>query len=132
MDADFEAQLGAAVCGGSGPTSVEGAIKLAGLRFAGAEGGKKLDVTLDTDLKGEADAGDVRIDRLRLDIGPAGITGKGAAKGLKSPSPRIEGLEIVSHDLDPARLAAYYPPLRKSRGNMLPGPDGPSTHPRRN
>ncbi len=107
---------------------MKGAIKLAGLRFAGAEGGKKLDVTLDTDLKGEADAGDVRIDRLRLDIGPAGITGKGAAKGLKSPSPRIEGLEIVSHDLDPARLAAYYPPLRKSLGNMLAGPIGLTIH----
>src|SRR5438067_12409297 len=124
LDADFDAQLGAAVPGGSGPTAVKGAIKLAGLRFAGAEGGKKLDVILDTDLKGDAAAGDVRIDKLRLDLGPAGITGHGSAKGLTSPSPRIEGLEIVSHDLDPARLAAYYPPLRKSLGNMLSGPIG--------
>jgi AsmA protein len=124
LDADFDAQLGAAVSGGSGPTSVKGAIKLAGLRFAGAEGGKKLDVTLDTDLKGDAAAGNLQIDKLRLDIGPAGITGHGSAKGLTSPSPRIEGLEIVSHDLDPARLAAYYPPLRKSLGNMLSGPIG--------
>jgi AsmA protein len=124
LDADFDAQLGAAVAGGSGPTTVKGAIKLAGLRFAGAEGGKKLDVTLDSDVKGDAVAGDLRIDKLRLDIGPAGITGKGSAKGLTSPSPRIEGLEIVSHDLDPARLAAYYPPLRKSLGNMLAGPIG--------
>jgi AsmA protein len=33
-------------------------------------------------------------------------------------------LEIVSHDLDPARLAAYYPPLRASLGKMLAGPIG--------
>jgi len=66
----------------------------------------------------------VRIDKLRLDLGPAGITGKGSAKGLTSPSPRIEGLEIVSHDLDLAKLSAYYPPLRKSLGSMLSGPIG--------
>src|SRR5258707_3986257 len=124
LDADFDAQFGAAVPGGSGPTSVKGAIKLAGLQFAGAEGGRKLDVTLDSDLNGNAEAGDVTINKLRLDIGHAGITGKGAAKGLKSPTPRIEGLEIVSHDLDPARLATYYPPLRKSLGNMFVGPIG--------
>src|SRR6267378_1027271 len=124
LDADFDAQFGAAVPGGSGPTSVKGAIKLAGLQFAGAEGGRKLDVTLESDLNGNAEAGDVTINKLRLDIGPAGITGKGAAKGLKSPTPRIEGLEIVSHDLDPARLAAYYPPLRRSIGNRLSGPIG--------
>ena len=124
LDADFDAQLGAAVPGGSGPTAVKGVIKLAGLHFAGAEGGKKLDVVLDTDLKGDAAAGDMRIDKLRLDLGPAGITGHGTAKGLTSPSPRIEGLEIVSHDLDPARLAAYYPPLRKSLGDMFAGPVG--------
>ncbi|HTO96282.1 MAG TPA: AsmA family protein [Myxococcales bacterium] len=124
LDADFEAQMGAAVPGGSGPTSVKGAIKLASLRFAGAEGGKTLDVTLDADVKGDAAAGDVRIDKLRLDIGPGGITGQGSAKGLTTTSPRIEGLQIVSHDLDPQRLAAYYPPLRKSLGNMLAGPIG--------
>ena len=124
LDADFDTQLGAAVPGGSGPTTLKGAVKLAGLRFAGAEGGKKLDVILDTDVKGDAVAGDVRIDKLRLDLGPAGITGKGSAKGLTSPSPRIEGLEIVSHDLDPAKLSAYYPPLRKSLGNTLSGPIG--------
>src|SRR6266481_508782 len=128
LDADFDAQLGAAVAGGSGPTTVKGVIKLAGLSFAGAEGGKKLDVSLDTDLKGDAVAGDVRIDKLKLDLGPAGITGHGNAQGLTSPSPRIEGLEIVSHDLDPARLAAYYPPLRESLGKMLAGPIGLTVH----
>jgi AsmA protein len=124
LDADFDAQMGAAVPGGSGPTSVKGTIKLAGLRFAGAEGGRKLDVTFDSDVKGDATAGDVRIDKLRLDIGPAGITGHGSASGLNTSSPRIQGLEIVSHDLDPQRLAAYYPPLRKSVGDMLAGPIG--------
>src|SRR3989475_7640774 len=83
LDADFDAQLGAAVSGGSGPTSVKGAIKLAGLRFAGAEGGKKLDVTLDTDLKGEAHAGVVPIDRLRLGTGPARLHANVAPQGLK-------------------------------------------------
>ncbi|HZR10164.1 MAG TPA: hypothetical protein VFA79_16385, partial [Myxococcales bacterium] len=34
LDADFDAQMGAAVPGGSGPTSLKGTIKLAGLRFA--------------------------------------------------------------------------------------------------
>src|SRR2546428_422611 len=86
LDADFDAQLGAAVAGGSGPTTVKGVIKLAGLSFAGAEGGKKLDVSLDTDLKGDAVAGDVRIDKLKLDLGPAGITGHGSGKGLTSPA----------------------------------------------
>jgi AsmA protein len=124
LGANFEAQMGAAVPGGSGPTSLKGAIKLLALRFAGAEGGKKLDVTLDADVKGDATAGDVRIDKLRLDLGPAGITGQGSAKGLSTPSPRVEGLEIVSHDLDPQRLAAWYPPLRKSLGDMLAGPIG--------
>jgi AsmA protein len=125
FDSDFDAQLGSAVPGGKGPTTVKGTIKLAGLRFAGAEGGKKLDVTLDTDLKGDAAAGEVQIDKLRLDLGPAGISGHGSAKGLSSPAPRIAGLEITSHDLDPARLAAYYPPLRKMLApNTLAGPIG--------
>jgi AsmA protein len=124
LDADFDAELGAAAPGGSGPTTVKGMIKLAGLRFAGAEGGKRLDVSLDADVKGDATAGDLQIDKLRLDLGPAGLTGKGRAKGLKTQAPSVEGLEIVSHDLDPARLAAYYPPLRKSLGNMLQGPIG--------
>src|SRR3954469_17310153 len=64
LDADFDAQLGAAVPGGSGQTTVKGTVKAAGLEFAGAEGGKSLDVTLDTDIKGDATAGDVQIDKL--------------------------------------------------------------------
>ncbi len=124
LDADFDAELGAAAPGGSGPTSIKGTIKAAGLRFAGAEGGKKLDVTLDTDVKGDATKGDVTIDKLRLDFGPAGITGKGSATGLNTPTPQIAGLEITSHDLDPERLAAYYPPLKKQLGGTVSGPIG--------
>ncbi|HET9754404.1 MAG TPA: AsmA-like C-terminal region-containing protein, partial [Myxococcales bacterium] len=59
-------------------------------------------------------------------VGPAGLTGKGSAKGLNTPSPRIAGLEITSHDLDPEKLAEYYPPLRKQLGGMLAGPVGVS------
>jgi len=124
LDADFDAQLGAAVPGGSGQTTVKGTVKAAGLKFAGAEGGKSLDVTLDTDIKGDATAGDVQIDKLRFDVGPAGLTGKGSAKGLNTPTPRIAGLTVTSHDLDPALLATYYPPLKKQLGGMLAGPIG--------
>src|SRR5207302_6437230 len=121
FDADFDAELGAAVPGGKGATKVKGTVKIAGLSFRDA---KPLDVLVDTDLKGDAEAGEVQIDKLKIDVGPAGISGHGKAKGLKSPAPRIEGLEIVSHDLDPMRLAAYYPPLRRHLGGVLSGPIG--------
>ncbi len=124
LDADFDMQLGGAVPGGSGPTSVKGAVHALGLRFAGAEGGKALDVVLDADVKGDADKGDLAIDKLRLDLGPAGISGTGRAHGINTAAPQIEGLEIVSHDLDPARLAAYYPPLKKTLGSKIAGPIG--------
>ena len=124
LAADFHADLGAAVAGGSGPTAIRGAIHAAGLRFAGAEGGRKLDVSLDTDVKADAARGDLQLDKLRLDIGPAGIAGKGSARGLNTPSPSIAGLEIVSHDLDPAVLATYYPPLRRSLRGQVAGPIG--------
>ncbi len=124
FDADFEARLGAAVPGGKGPTAIQGAMHALGLKFAGAEGGKALDVVLDTDVKGDAEKGDVQISKLRLDLGPAGITGQGRASGLNTPTPRIEGLEIRSHDLDPARLAAYYPPLAKQLKGQVMGPIG--------
>ncbi len=128
LDADFNAQLGAAVPGGSGPTKLLGTIHALGLKFAGAEGGQPLDVVLETDIKGDAAAGDVQIDKLRLDFGPAGLSGQGSAKGLNSPTPQIAGLSITSHDLDPAKLAALYPPLRKLLGGELAGPIGVSLH----
>ena len=122
FDANLDAQLGAAVAGGSGPTNVQGTMRATGLKFAGAEGGKALDVVLDTDVKGDADKGDLQISKLRLDLGPAGISGQGRASGLNTQNPKIEGLEIRSHDLDPAKLAAYYPPLTKQLGGQVAGP----------
>ena len=123
LDADFDAELGAAVPGGSGPTTVKGMVKLAALELKDAS--KKFDVTLDTDVKGDAEKGDLQIDKFKLDIGPAGLSGQGRASGLKTPAPRIEGLEIVSHDLDLATLTGYYPPLKKMLApNVVAGPIG--------
>ncbi len=124
LDADFDMQLGAAVPGGSGATTVKGVVHALGLRFAGAEGGKALDVVLDTDVRGDAEKGDLTIDKLRFDLGPAGISGTGRAHGINTATPQIEGLSITSHDLDPAKLAAYYPPLKKMLGGEIAGPVG--------
>ena len=124
LDADFDMQLGAAAPGGSGPSSVKGGIHALGLQFAGAEGGKAIDLVLDTNITGDAAKGDVQIQKLRFDFGPAGIVGTGSASGLNTSAPRIEGLELTSHDLDPARLAAYYPPLRKLLKGQIAGPVG--------
>jgi AsmA protein len=120
LDADFDAELGSIIPGGKGPTTVKGTIKIAQLRLQGA---KPLDVLVETDVKGDAAAGEVQIDKLRIEVGPAGISGRGRASGLTSPSPRVEGLEVTSHDLDPARLAAYYPALRKQL-SQFSGPIG--------
>ncbi|HET9452209.1 MAG TPA: AsmA-like C-terminal region-containing protein, partial [Aggregicoccus sp.] len=68
--------------------------------------------------------GDLALDTLRFDFGPAGINGKGRVKGLMSEAPVVEGLEITSHDLDPAKLAEYYPPLRKQLAGQVAGPVG--------
>jgi AsmA protein len=122
FDANLDAQLGAAVAGGKGATNIQGNMRATGLKFAGAQGGKALDVVLDTDVKGDADKGNVQISKLRLDVGPAGITGQGSASALNTQSPKIDGLEIRSHDLDLARLAEYYPPLSKQLGGQIAGP----------
>lgn len=124
FEAALEAALGAAVPGGSGPTRVKGGFKATGLAFAGQEGGQALDATFEADVEGDATKGDLRIGKLRLDLGPAGISGQGSATGLAGDSPRIEGLSVVSHGLDPEKLAAYYPPLRKSLGGRVAGPIG--------
>ncbi|BDG08751.1 DUF748 domain-containing protein [Anaeromyxobacter paludicola] len=123
FQADLDAALGAAVPGGKGPLQVKGTLRGTGLRFAAQEGGKALDVALDADLDGDADKGDLRIGTLRLDAGPASLRGQGKVSGLKTPSPRVEGLEIVAHDLDLSKLAALYPPIRKL-GEELVGPIG--------
>jgi AsmA protein len=126
LDADFDAALGALVPGGNGPAHMKGAVHALALRFAGAQAGRPLDVVLDTSLKADAAKGEVQIDKLRLDIGPAGLEGVGRADGLNGGSPRISGLRIKSHDLDPSVLAAYYPPLAKSLRGQVQGPIGVS------
>ncbi|ADO68050.1 AsmA family protein [Stigmatella aurantiaca] len=124
LTADWKAELGAAIPGGKGPTRLEGAIRALGLKFAGAEGGKALDVVLDTDVKADLAAGDLALDRFKLDFGPAGIDGKGRVKGMHGSTPSVEGFELTSHDLDPAVLSDYYPPLKKMLGGMIAGPVG--------
>ena len=124
LQADWTAELGAAVPGGKGPTALKGGLQAQGLSFTGAEGGKALDVVLDTDVTGDMATGDLTLTQLLLELGPARLTGKGQVKGLLTPTPAIQGFELVGENLDPARLAEYYPPLRKSVGNQVAGPIG--------
>jgi AsmA protein len=124
LDADWQADLGGAVPGGKGPTRVAGVIKALGLSFTGSEGGKALDVVLDTDVTGDVAVGDLALDKLNLDLGPANISGKGRVKGLLTEKPSVEGFELVGKNLDPAAIAEYYPPLRKQLQGMIAGPIG--------
>jgi AsmA protein len=124
LQANLDVALGAAVPGGSGPTKMRGGFAARALRFAGQEGGKPLDVVLDTDLDGDVARGDVRIGKLLLTAGPASITGSGSASGLAGKSPRIEGLRLSAQGLDPRLLSEYYPPLRKMVGDKVAGPIG--------
>jgi AsmA protein len=124
LDADWQADLGGAVPGGKGPTRLVGVIKALGLKFAGSEGGKALDVVLDTDVTGDMATGDLALDKLKLDLGPANISGKGRVKGLLTETPAVEGFELVGRNLDPAALAEYYPPLRKQLAGRIAGPIG--------
>ncbi|RYZ37418.1 MAG: AsmA family protein [Myxococcaceae bacterium] len=124
LDADWKADLGGAVPGGKGPTKLVGVIKALGMKFAGSEGGKALDVVLDTDVTGDMETGDLALDKLNLDLGPAAITGKGKVKGLLTDKPSVEGFELVGRNLDPAVLAEYYPPLKKQLKGMISGPIG--------
>jgi AsmA protein len=124
LDANWTAELGAAVPGGEGPTHLTGTLAALGLKFSKAEVAKPLDVRLDTDVTGDVNAGDLSLDKLRVDLGPAGITGKGKVKGLVSGAPSVEGFELVAHDFDPAVIAQYYPPLRAQLKGMVSGPIG--------
>ncbi|NBD09682.1 AsmA family protein [Corallococcus silvisoli] len=124
LDADWKADLGGAVPGGKGPTKLVGVIKALGMKFAGSEGGKALDVVLDTDVTGDLATGDLALDKLKLDLGPATLSGKGKVKGLLTDKPAVEGFELVGRNLDPAVLAEYYPPLRKQLNGMVAGPIG--------
>lgn len=125
FQADLTAALGAAVPGGQGKTLVKGGFKATQLAFAGQAGGRRLDVALDADLEADVGAGDLRIGKLELVAGPAAITGRGRAMGLRGESPRVEGLEIATRGLDPSALAELYPPLRKQLGGIVvAGPIG--------
>jgi AsmA protein len=124
LSADLTADLGALVPNGKGATRLRGALSALGLRFAGAEGGKPLDASFDADVQGDMSKGDLQIDRLKIEAGPAGITGKGRVLGLTSGLLRVEGLELVAHDLDPARLAALCPPLQRQLKGQIAGPIG--------
>src|SRR5262249_25576740 len=101
-----------------------GTLNALALQFAGTEGGKPFDVLLDTALQADVEKGNVQIDRLKIDLGPAEITGKGRALGLTSDKPRFEGLELATRKFDPAQLAALFPPLRRQLKGQVAGPIG--------
>ncbi|HVE87273.1 MAG TPA: AsmA-like C-terminal region-containing protein, partial [Myxococcales bacterium] len=122
LDADWSADLGAAVPGGAGPTRLKGTVRASGLRFAGAEVSKPLDVAVDTDVKGDVEAGDLQLDRLDVAVGPVVARGKGEVKGLTSETPSVKGLEISIPRLDPAELGGYVPAVRKALGGQAAGP----------
>jgi AsmA protein len=123
LDADWTAELGAAVPGGTGPTRAKGGVHARGLRFV-ATGAAPLDVALDTDLDGNAETGDLDIRTLAFAAGSAGITGHGRVRGLASERPSIENFEIVGHDLDPAVLGRSFPPLARALKGEVSGPIG--------
>jgi AsmA protein len=124
VQADWTADLGAAVPGGEGPTKLTGGVRAQGLRFAGAEGGKALDVVLETNVTGDMKAGDLSLEQFLVELGPARLTGKGQVKGLLTEKPVVNDFELVGQNLDPAVLAEYYPPLRKQVANQVAGPIG--------
>jgi AsmA protein len=123
--ADLAVALGSAVPGGKGRTEVKGGFTASQLAFAGQEGGKKLDASLQADLDADVGAGDLAIRKLDLAVGPAGLTGTGKVTGFTGQSPRVEGLRLVARGLDLTALQAYYPPLRKQLGGaVVDGPIG--------
>lgn len=123
LDADWSMDLGAAVPGGQGPTLLKGGLHARGLRFAGT-GAAPLDVSVDTDLTGNAETGDLDIRALAIGVGPAGLTGHGRVRGLATETPSVEAFEIVGRDLDPAVLARSFPPLARALKGQAAGPLG--------
>ena len=119
-DADWKADLGGAVPGGKGPTKAKGGIHVRGVRFAGTSAAP-VDLTVDTDLDGNAETGDLDIRTLAIALGQAGITGHGRVKALASEKPSIENFEIVGHDLDPAVIARSFPAVAKALKGRPPG-----------
>ncbi|HEY3585521.1 MAG TPA: DUF748 domain-containing protein, partial [Myxococcaceae bacterium] len=123
LDADWSAELGAAVPGGKGPTKAKGGIHARGLRFTGTTSAP-VDLTLDTDLDGNAESGDLDIRTLALALGQAGITGHGRIRNLASEKPSIENFEIIGHDLDPAVIGRSFPAVAKAVKGQATGPIG--------
>ena len=123
LDADWTAELGAAVPGGKGPTKAKGGIHARGLRFAGTTAAP-VDLMLDTDLDGNAESGDLDIRTLAFALGQAGITGHGRVRNLASEKPSIENFEIVGHDLDPAVIGRSFPAVAKAVKGQVAGPIG--------
>jgi len=123
LDADWTAELGAAVPGGKGPTQAKGGIHARGLRFAGT-GATPVDLTVETDLNGDAEMGDLDIRTLTIALGQAGITGHGRVRKLATETPSIENFEIVGHDLDPAMIARSFPAVAKALKGQVAGPIG--------
>ncbi len=50
-------------------------------------------------------AGYLQLDKLRLDFGPAGLTGTGRVTGLASAAPQVDGLDITTCASDRAGLS---------------------------
>src|SRR5262249_37571555 len=86
LAANWTAELGAAVPGGKGKTMAKGGIHARGLRFAGT-GAAPVDATLETDLDGDAESGDLDIRTLVLTLAQAGVTGHGRIRNLASEKP---------------------------------------------
>ncbi|MCI0668979.1 MAG: AsmA family protein [Myxococcaceae bacterium] len=123
LQADWTAELGGAVPGGSGPTRLKGGLTARGLRFAQAEGGRALDVVVETDVTADVVAGSLALDVLKVQAGPARLTGQGRVSGLLTDTPEVKDFQLVGQGLDPAALAAYYPPLR-ALAQQVSGPVG--------
>ena len=125
LQADLAATLGAAVAGGTGPTTVKGGLAATGLAFAALETGRPFDVRVDLDVDGDATAGNLRIGTLQVVAGPASLAGQGRVTGLRGAAPRVDGLELTARGLDLEALAALAPPLRRALGEaVLDGPIG--------
>jgi AsmA protein len=110
FEADWTAELGAAVPGGEGPTSLSGVVKATGMRFA--EAASDLNALLETQVKGDFQQGQLSVDKLLVEVGPARIEGGGKVSDFNGENPRFEGLALESKNLDLAQLAERFPPLR--------------------
>jgi AsmA protein len=124
LSADLTADLGALAPGGNGEARLRGLLDAGGLRWAGSEAGKPLDASLEVDVRGDAGKGNLQIDKLKLIVGPAAITGAGRVLDFASGQPRVQGLEVVAHDFDLARIAALCPPLQRQLKGQIAGPIG--------